>query len=156
MASEPTGENLLVDKVVLIPVDESEGALKAFTFYAETLHKPENVVHFVNVHYPEPPPSAFMASSAEIWADVLRKSQAKARANLNEYQKKAKDAGMGACKAWAKVGKPGEGICETAQELNVKLIVIGSRGLGKLRRTILGSVSDYVLHHANIPVFVVH
>jgi len=33
-------------------------------------------------------------------------------------------------------------------------IVIGTRGLGKLRRTIMGSVSDYVVHHAHCPVVV--
>lgn len=31
---------------------------------------------------------------------------------------------------------------------------MGSRGLGTIRRTILGSVSDYVVHHANVPVVV--
>ena len=29
---------------------------------------------------------------------------------------------------------------------------MGTRGLGTVRRTILGSVSDYVLHHAHCPV----
>jgi hypothetical protein len=34
------------------------------------------------------------------------------------------------------------------------LIVIGTRGLGKIRRTFLGSVSDFVVHHADMPVLV--
>lgn len=33
-------------------------------------------------------------------------------------------------------------------------VVVGSRGLGKIRRTFLGSVSDYVLHHSLVPVIV--
>ena len=32
---------------------------------------------------------------------------------------------------------------------------MGTRGLGKIRRTFLGSVSNYVLHHAHIPVIIV-
>lgn len=49
---------------------------------------------------------------------------------------------------------PGEGIVKTAIELDADMIIMGSRGLGTIRRTILGSVSDYVVHHANVPVVV--
>lgn len=50
---------------------------------------------------------------------------------------------------------PGEGICAAAKKENVDMVVMGTRGLSPLRRTVLGSVSDYVLHHANLPVAVV-
>ena len=49
-------------------------------------------------------------------------------------------------------GKAGEAICDIAQEEDVHFIVMGTRGQGALRRTILGSVSDYVVHHAGVPV----
>ena len=51
--------------------------------------------------------------------------------------------------------RPGEVICKLAEDESADLIVIGSRGIGTLRRTILGSVSDYCVHHAHIPVLVV-
>ena len=47
---------------------------------------------------------------------------------------------------------PGESIVAVAIEEQVSMVVLGTRGLGKLRRTILGSVSDYVLHHVHCPV----
>ena len=50
--------------------------------------------------------------------------------------------------------KPGEGIVRIAEELNADLIVMGTRGEGALRRTITGSVSDYVLHHTTVPVLI--
>ena len=54
------------------------------------------------------------------------------------------------------VGKPaGNVICSEAQEAKADLIVTGSRGLGTTRRTILGSVSDYIVHHTCCPVCVV-
>ena len=51
--------------------------------------------------------------------------------------------------------KPGEGICCAAEKHKADLIIMGTRGLSTLRRTVLGSVSDYVLHHSNVPVAVV-
>ncbi|KAK0064153.1 universal stress protein isoform X2, partial [Biomphalaria pfeifferi] len=45
-------------------------------------------------------------------------------------------------------------IVEYAKKINATLIVMGSRGLGKLRRTILGSVSESVLHHSEVPVLI--
>jgi len=54
------------------------------------------------------------------------------------------------------VGKPaGEVICQVAKDEKVDLILMGTRGLGPVRRTIMGSVSDYVVHHAHIPVGVI-
>uniref|UniRef100_A0A1I8JN84 Usp domain-containing protein n=1 Tax=Macrostomum lignano TaxID=282301 RepID=A0A1I8JN84_9PLAT len=51
-------------------------------------------------------------------------------------------------------GEPGEAIVQAAEEHEADLVVMGSRGLGTLRRTFLGSVSDYVLHHAYRPVLI--
>ena len=34
------------------------------------------------------------------------------------------------------------------------MIVMGTRGMGVVRRTLLGSISDYVVHHAHCPVLV--
>ena len=51
-------------------------------------------------------------------------------------------------------GEAGHAILEKAKELDATYIVSGSRGFGTIRRTILGSVSDYLVHHAHIPVVV--
>ena len=50
---------------------------------------------------------------------------------------------------------PGHSIVHYAKEKEADCIVIGCRGQGTVRRTLLGSVSDYVIHHAKIPVIVV-
>lgn len=51
-------------------------------------------------------------------------------------------------------GKPGESICRMAEDENAAMIIVAMRGMGKVRRTILGSVSDYLIHHAHCPVVV--
>ena len=46
-------------------------------------------------------------------------------------------------------------IVEVAEETEVGLIVMGSRGLGGVRRALMGSVSDSVVRHAHCPVLIV-
>ena len=52
------------------------------------------------------------------------------------------------------VGPPAEGIVRLASTMGIDLIVMGNRGLGAVRRLAFGSVSTYVLHHAECPVLV--
>ena len=41
-----------------------------------------------------------------------------------------------------------------AEEQGAEMIVMGARGLGKIKRAILGSVSDYVIRKSKIPVLI--
>ena len=52
-------------------------------------------------------------------------------------------------------GRPDETIVDFANQHDVDLIVIGSRGLGGYSRLLIGSVSNRVVHHSNCPVLVV-
>jgi nucleotide-binding universal stress UspA family protein len=46
-------------------------------------------------------------------------------------------------------------VCAAAQTYDPRFLVIGSHGWGVVRRTLFGSVSNGVLHHAHCPVLVV-
>ncbi len=52
-------------------------------------------------------------------------------------------------------GDPGHGICEYAQNWGADLIILGRRGRTGLTEAFLGSVSNYVVHHASCSVFVI-
>jgi nucleotide-binding universal stress UspA family protein len=54
-----------------------------------------------------------------------------------------------------RIGRSAEEIVALAEELGVGLIVMGSRGLGGLKRALMGSVSDSVVHYAHCSVLVV-
>ncbi|CAA6658850.1 unnamed protein product [Spirodela intermedia] len=52
-------------------------------------------------------------------------------------------------------GDPKEMICQAVEQVHPDLLLVGSRGLGKLKRAFLGSVSDYCAHHAKCPILIV-
>lgn len=54
-----------------------------------------------------------------------------------------------------KIGEPGYSICEAAQEWSASMIIIGRKGHSMLVEALLGSVSSYVIHHAQCAVLVI-
>jgi len=53
------------------------------------------------------------------------------------------------------IGHPAEQIIYRADQLDADLIVVGDRGRSKIKRMLLGSVSDRVVRHADRAVMVV-
>jgi nucleotide-binding universal stress UspA family protein len=52
-------------------------------------------------------------------------------------------------------GTAAEEIVSAANDPEVGLVVVGARGLGPVKRLLLGSVSEQVVHHAECPILIV-
>ncbi|KAJ8304434.1 hypothetical protein KUTeg_018017 [Tegillarca granosa] len=81
------------------------------------------------------------------------KEDEKANAVIEKIKKEKEELGIEG-EIVKMIGEPGHCIVQKAHESNADFIVTGCRGAGTLRRTFMGSVSDYVMHHSDIPVFV--
>ena len=60
--------------------------------------------------------------------------------------------GLGDVETVILTGNPGPAVCDLATSLPASVVVMGTRGRGGLRRTVLGSVSDHVVRNAPCPV----
>jgi len=145
----------MADRVVVIAIDGSEQAEHAFQFYVNNLHQSGNSL--VLVHAAEPPlinASQAVMLSQPVWDQLLETEKQKVKALEESYAEKMRAHSLsGKIKAIFS-GKPGEVVVDLAMEEKASMIVMGTRGLGTIRRTLMGSVSDYVVHHAHCPVVV--
>ena len=140
-------------RLVLIPVDASELCEKAFHWYIENMHHKGDKLIIFHCHEFHPPTFPHALESVE-WKKLVDEHEEKLKALENKYQAKCEAAQVSA-RILVHGGKVGEEICKCAESENVTSIVMASRGHGTIRRTVLGSTSDYVLHHAHVPVIVV-
>jgi nucleotide-binding universal stress UspA family protein len=91
----------------------------------------------------------------EITAE-LRKTQFEHVAEvLAAVEQQATEAGV-PCTTLSLEGPRGQILCSAARDRDARLLVVGAHGWDRIGRLIHGSVSTYVLHHAQCPVLVVH
>ncbi|CAH1794367.1 unnamed protein product [Owenia fusiformis] len=142
-------------RTVAIAVDQSEHSKGAVAFYLTKLRVPGDKV--VVIHCQEwfnLDQARLHYASGAAFQEMIEQEDARVESCKLEYTTILKDAGVDVLKSRSDWGKPGEIVCQVAKEEGCDFIVIGTRGQGKLRRTIMGSVSDYVIHHSECPVVV--
>ena len=88
------------------------------------------------------------------YTDLDNASTARARRLASDGVELAAKQGFQA-EPLVRQGPPAEAIVDVARERQAKVIVLGTRGYTGLRASMIGSVSNAVLHHAPCPVLVV-
>ncbi|XP_048732731.2 stress response protein NhaX-like [Ostrea edulis] len=141
---------------VIMATDGSKIARDALEWYMQTLHKDENqlyIVHVTDNRYSFETKDPVIPADQHLFVLGRQEEDKKAKAVVKEME-----SFLLHNKIHGEVnrlfGDVGEEIVKRAACVNASLIITGSRGLGVIRRTVLGSVSDYVVQHANIPVIV--
>jgi nucleotide-binding universal stress UspA family protein len=136
-----------------VALDGSEGALEAARFFARFPLPASLVVRLVGVVEPPPMPRTAPAAARSMLRGAV--------ALITEDRRRALEAALEeAARRFVApthelpVGPPAEALERLSAE--VDLVVVGARGLGALKRLLLGSVSERVLRHAACPVLIVH
>lgn len=145
-------------RVILFALDGSENAQNALNWYFTKWRKDGDELYgfcaWEHAHLATFSLSAPFKLPSDEWQKVVNETIERVNKVKSQFEKACQEnKAKGHFKE--KNCKPGEGICAAAEEFHAELIVMGTRGLSPLRRTVLGSVSDYVLHHTHIPVAVV-
>ncbi|MFQ6085877.1 MAG: universal stress protein [Candidatus Bathyarchaeia archaeon] len=134
---------------ILVPVDGSEYASKAISyaiFLAQSCGAEITLIHVI----PSPTPV-----SPEIWnTGVMGQMEKRGKGILKEGTRTVKRAGLKVDHI-LEYGDPGTMVIQAAEKGDFDLVIMGSRGLTRLRSLLMGSVSYKVSHRAKCPVLIV-
>jgi nucleotide-binding universal stress UspA family protein len=140
---------------ILLATDGSEEARLAAQAAAELSKGTDSEVH---VAYVLPSPTELRGHhlySEEVMRSILEQAEDEANSFLEEQAEQVRGSGGKVVETHLRAGRPDKEILKLSEDLDVGTIVIGSRGLGAISRTLMGSVSESVIRHAHCPVFVV-
>jgi len=138
---------------ILVPVDGSENSIRAATFAMEMASAMNIGVRLFYV---------FPAASVEVIgiagmsrADIDQAAQAAAQRAFDKTREGVGSALIDKVEQETSIGDPAEEIIRFTEDDHSVLVIIGRRGLSRMRSLMLGSVSDKVLRHAKSPVTVI-
>jgi nucleotide-binding universal stress UspA family protein len=140
---------------ILLATDGSKEARLAAEAAAELSKDTGSEVH---IAYVLPSPRELRGHhiySREVMSSVLEQAEGEARSFLEEQAKQVGESEGKVAETHLETGEPDKEIVRLSEEIGAGTIVIGSRGLGGLKRSLMGSVSESVVRHAHCPVFVV-
>ena len=134
------------DQIIVVPTDMSEFSLRALEMAGRIVdtHEQIHVVHVMAVIEPIEPEAAWVVVD-----EPMRREQT--RVQLSEF---LAGSGFGDAHYEVLIGNAGTEITEYAKEIDAGLIIIPSHGRGPIKRLLLGSTTDRVVHLAHCPVLV--
>lgn len=142
-------------KRILFPTDQAAHSHKAQEFAMDLAEKYNSEIIILNVFKL----SRQLYTAESIYYmyldDIENKTAELRRMFLEKIEQEAKSRNI-KVSLTVEEGSPGTIIVDTANKENCDLIVMGTRGLNALERTLIGSVSNYVIHHSKCPVMLIN
>src|SRR5919202_4868399 len=149
---------------ILLAIDGAEDAALAAKAAVDLAGKTGSDLHVVHARLMLPWTGYASTETPTSSSTVDDEEEARERVMrwLDDQVERIDAEGGNVAQTYLRLGRPGEGaitvaeeIVSLAEEIGAGLIAVGSRGLGGIRRALMGSVSDSVVRHAHCPVLVV-
>jgi nucleotide-binding universal stress UspA family protein len=154
----PTGKESVAMSIfpsrILLATDGSEQAELAVLRAVELADATDSELHVVHVGVVP----IFLQSypgTLGYYGKLYEQIEEESKELLRKQSLRVKAAGGTVAGSHLRMGQVALEIVALAEELGADLIVMGCRGLGGVRRALMGSVSDSVVRHAHCPVLVV-
>lgn len=139
--------------LVFVCVDGSQNATRAFEWYHKHCYRKDHVVGIVYISSRLEKPLTKNNEIINVKDENLKND---GTAIIQRFLCLCFQYGMKARIYTARQKDSiGHTICDLVKESNPDSIVIGQRGVGLVKRTLYGSVSEHILHHAHKPVLIV-
>jgi nucleotide-binding universal stress UspA family protein len=145
---------------ILVAIDDTKSSRAIFEqalILAKANQSELMLIHVLTLQDNLYPGDAFIGipeSAMRIYAKRLENREQAGLEHLRLLEAEATAAGI-PTEFTQNGGDPGKMICEVAEIWNANLIAIGRRGLSGLSELLIGSTSNYVLHHAPCNVLIV-
>ena len=141
---------------ILLATDGSADAELALSTAVDLVNCTNSELHLVTVTPVAPDPVYAAHVSGFQYEEAMQAVRDDARNTLDQQVDKIERMGGHVAEAHLETDeRRDQAIVHLADEIGAGLIVMGSRGLGGLRRALMGSVSDSVVRHAHCPVLIV-
>ncbi|HSD89391.1 MAG TPA: universal stress protein [Kofleriaceae bacterium] len=142
----------MLPRSILVPTDMSEGAEEALDFACELAQKLGATVHLLNViGIPTLGVPELGIGLTSTLVDTLVRENEEALEKLADRKR----AGALIGQVLLRTGDARDMICQTAKELGVDLVVMGTHGRRGVTRALLGSVTESVVRSAPCPVLTI-
>jgi len=141
----------LISKI-LVPIDGSENSIRALnhgSFLSSNLKAKLTILYVLEV-----PPFVYIQSQ-KLVNSIMNSLEKESNEILETAKNHAKKYNIEPETVFLEGSNIGSIIIDYSEKNNFDLIVIGSRGEGKFKHALLGSVSHRVLHHSKNPVLIV-
>lgn len=141
---------------ILLATDASKDATKAAQMASDIANISDSELHVLHVGNTKDfhvAPSAEQSFSPHTGS--LGEIRENAEKTLEDAVKQVEQAGGTVAESHLRLGDPDDEILKFCEEQGgFGLIVMGSRGLGPIKRRLMGSISESVVRHAHCPVLV--